>query len=301
MDCTLSRPLPSPNSPSGAEEDLRLSDVWRMIAAGRRWVLGVPFVLALAALAYVFMSDAQWESTAAVQIGQVGQAEVGKVTALVEAPPRAIERMKLASFQDNVLTRVGVDTSENDPKAQLFRSSLKLRQPLGTDLIELTVRAYSRDQAYRLAQATIEQLRQSHDKLALPSIDALRRQLDVATQQLEHAQKARESLASQAASGKDIDARNRFAESALLGQMMTMRDEEIRKLSERRLMLEERLGPVRTYPTSLIESIHVSTKPVSPQRALTVLLAAAGGLVAGIAIALVTGGARVGAAPPSKT
>lgn len=264
-------------------------------------MFGVPFVLALAALAYVYLSDAQWESTAAVQIGQVGQAEVGKVTALVEAPPRAVERMKLSSFQDNVLTSVGIDTSENDPKARLYRSSLKLRQPPGTDLIELRVRAYSRDEAYRLAEATVEQLRKSHDKLALPSIDALRQQLDDVTHQLERAQKGRESLASLAASGKDIDARNRFAESALLGQMIMMRDEEIRKLREGRLMLEERLGPVRTYPTSLIESIHVSTRPVSPQRALTVLLAAAGGLVAGIAIALVSGGPRASAAPPSKT
>jgi len=272
-----------------------------MIVAGRRWVFGAPVVLALAALAYVYLSNAQWESVAAVQIGQVGQAEVGKVTALVEAPPRAIERMKLPSFQDNVLTSMGIDTAESDPKARLYRTSLKLRQPPGTDLIELRVRAYSRDEAHGFAKATVEQLRKSHDKLALPAIEFLHQQLDDITRQLERAQKERDSLAANTTSGKEIDARNRFAESALLGQMTVLRDEEIRQLRQRRLMLEERLGPARTYPTSLVEDIHVSARPVFPQRALTVLLAAAGGIVAGIAIALVAGGRREGVVSESKT
>lgn len=292
---------PPPPPPRGADDDLRPSDAWRMIVGGWRWVFGVPLVLALASMAYVYMSDAQWESTAAIQIGQVGQAEVGKMTALVEAAPRAIERMKLASFQDNVLASAGIDTSERDPEARLYRSSLKLRQPPGTDLVELRVRAFSRDGALRLAEATVAQLRKSHDELARPSIDALRQQLDDATRQLERAQEARDSLASRVNSGKGIDARNRFAESALLGQMITIRDEEVRKLRERRLILTERLGPGRTYPTSLIESVHVSSRPVSPRRALTVLLAAAGGLAAGIVIALVTGGRRADTASASTT
>lgn len=284
---------PSSPTPSGdAEEDLRLSDVWRMIVAGRRWVIGVPLVTALVALIYVYLSDPQWESSAVVQIGQVGQAEIGKVTALVEVPARAIERTKLPAFQDNVLTSIGIDTAEDDPKARLYRGSLQLRQPPGTDLIELKLRAYSRDEARRLAEATVEQLRKSHDKLALPSIDFLRQQFDDVTHQLERAQKEHEFLASQIASGKDIDARNRFAESALLGQMITKRDEVVRQLRERRLMLEERLGPVRTYPTSLIEDVHVGTQPVFPRPALAALLAATGGLLAGISIALAVGSRR---------
>lgn len=286
-------PQPSSPTPSGgAEEDLRLSDVWRMIVAGRRWVIGVPLVTVIVALIYVHLSDPQWESSAVVQVGQVGQAEVGKVTALVEAPPRAIERTKLPAFQDNVLTSIGIDAAEDDPKARLYRDSLRLRQPPGTDLIELKLRAYSRDEARQLAEATVEQLRKGHDKLALPSIDFLRQQFDDVTRQLERAQKEREFLASQIASGKDIDARNRFAESALLGQMITMRDEEVRQLRERRLMLEERLGPVRTYATSLIEDVHVGTRPVFPRPALAVLLAATGGLLAGVSIALAVGSRR---------
>lgn len=280
---------------------MRLSDVRRIIVAGRRWVIGVPLVTALFALVYVYLSDPQWESSAVVQIGQVGQVVAGTGTALVEVTPRAVERVKLPAFQDNVLTSIGIGTAKDDPKARLYRDSLRLRQPASTDLIELKMRAYSRDEARRLAEATVEQLRESHEKLALPLIDSLRQQLDDVMRQLEHAQKERESLISQVASGQDIDANNRFAETALLGQMITTRDQELRQLRERRLMLDERLGPARTYPTSLLANVHVSADPVFPRRLFTVSLAAAAGLVAGIVIALANGSPRATVGSESKT
>ncbi len=191
----------SSGSRRSAEEDLRLSDVWWTIATGRRWVIGVPLVTVLIALAYVTLSDPQWESSAVVQMGQVGQAEVGKATATVETPPRAIERMKTPTFQNDVLASIGISTADDNAKARLYRRSLRLRQPPGTDLIELRIRAYSLDEARHLAEATVEQLRKSHDKLALPSIDSLRKQLDDVIRQLERAQKERESLVSQVAVG----------------------------------------------------------------------------------------------------
>lgn len=290
----------SSGSRRSAEEDLRLSDVWWTIATGRRWVIGVPLVTVLIALAYVTLSDPQWESSAVVQMGQVGQAEVGKATATVETPPRAIERMKTPTFQNDVLASIGISTADDNAKARLYRRSLRLRQPPGTDLIELRIRAYSLDEARHLAEATVEQLRKSHDKLALPSIDSLRKQLDDVIRQLERAQKERESLVSQVAAGHEVDARNRFAESALLGQMITRRDEELRQLHERRLMLEERLGPAGTYPTSLIEDAYVGKRPVFPRPVLTVVLAAVGGLLAGIVIVLSVGSRRASRASESE-
>lgn len=222
-----------------------------------------------------------------VQIGQVGQPDVGQVTSLIEPPTRAVERLKLRPFRDGVLASIEIRTSDDEPRARLYRDSMQVRQLPNTDLIELKVRGYSPEEARKLAEATISRLQEIHGRLALPSIERLRSQLDTITRELKRAQAERETLLSNTQLRQEIGPGNRFAENVLLGNILATRDAEIRDLQQRRLTLEERLTPSRTYPTSLVEEIFVPERPASPRLVLTVSLAIAGGLAAGMLIALV--------------
>lgn len=257
-----------------------------MLTRGMRWIIGFPLLLALAALIYVYVVQPRWEATSTIQIGRIGEIEAGRTASVIESPTQAIERMKLRAFQDRVLKRLGIDPDHRNRNARLYRDSIGLRAVVNTDFVELKVQGFSMEDALRYVEATVAELRETHDALARPTIEYLRAQLTDVNRSLERARDERAKLVSSIPLGLEIGPGNRFAENVLLGNALTARDGEIRALQERQLMLEERLSPTRTRPTSLA-GVHVPPDPKSPKKLLTVLLAAACGLVAGVLFALI--------------
>ncbi len=75
----------------------------------------MPILCVLLAAIGVFMAKPKWEATAVIQIGQVGQSGVGQGSQLIEPPARAIERMKMKSFEDAVLSDLKI--SDEDRKS----------------------------------------------------------------------------------------------------------------------------------------------------------------------------------------
>ncbi len=277
-----------PRTSAMNEEEIRLIDVWRILARQKKWVWGIPAVTVACALAFVLVVSPQWEATAVIQIGQVGQGAVGLGRPLVESPPRAIERMKLNAFRDAVLADLKIPSDEDNPEARLYRASLKLKLLPDTDLIELRVRGRSREDAEKWAQATVARLRDVHQELARPSIQRLEVQLMEVKQDLERTEAMRANLI-EAASVKGRNGPGyRFAENVLLANILNSRDAEIRHLRERMVGLQEQLSPARTYPTSLIDRVHVPEKPVFPKKTSSVVLAGMLGSLLGFLMAFIS-------------
>lgn len=272
--------------PPVIESELNLAEVGRDLIAGIRWIIGLPVLLALAATVYVYLAQPRWEATSTIQIGRTGEVEAGKGTSPIETPAQAIERMKLRVFQDRVLERLRIPSDRKNPEELLFRKSLEFRAMPNTDFIEMKVEGYSAEEARRFAEATVEELREAHEKLSQPTIDYLHAQLAGVEQSLKSAIDERAKLVASIPLGLEVGPGNRFAENVLLGSALATRDEEIRKLQDRKLILEERLNPARTRPTTLI-GIHVPEDPESPKKVLTVLLSLACGLIVGVLVALI--------------
>lgn len=268
------------------QDELSLRDLWRILISQRRWLLGLPFVCVLLAAVGVFIAKPKWEATAVIQIGQVGQSGVGQGSQLIEPPLRAIERMKMKSFEDDVLTALKIPVEVDDPVAKLFRSTLSLKALGATDLIQVKVRAVSRDQAQTWANAVVDRLREVHERLAQPTIDRLRKQQSELKKQMQIIEEERKNLLTIVSKSSETSGDSRFSANLLLSNLLLQKNAELRDFEMRRLAADEQLTSVRTYPTSLIDRIYVPEKPASPKKLLIVMLSAVLGLILGVVVAL---------------
>lgn len=268
---------------------LTMAELWRILISRRQWVFGLPVLLGLIALAHGLLTPPQWEAAAIIQVGripQVRQANPDPNGGLIEPVAKAIERLKLATFRDGTLLALGVGTQ--DPKAGLYRDTLRLRQLPNTDLIELRIRAFSPEDARKFVRVTVERLAVIHGQVAQPTLLHLRSLLEEVERELDQATVARGVLNSTASRKDRPSPGERFSESVLLASILEARDDQIRRLKERRLLLIESLDPQRAFQTSLIDDVFVPRTPAWPRTGLSVALAAAAGLLAGVTIALIS-------------
>lgn len=268
-------------------DEITLFDLWQILVRRKWWVLATPLLAVIAAVVAVIPLKPQWEATAAIRIGAVGQVgQIGQVE-LVEPVARVVERMKLKSFQDAALSDMGYLDKKNS-EASHYRGSLTVKALPNTDLIEITVRNYSREDAKRAAEATISYLRKIHDRLAAPTVQRLRQLVVQVEQEITQIKLERERTLKIAGLKDKATAKAGFMENVLLANIMIQRDGELRELERAKALYEEQLGPLRTYPTSLIESISVSENPVARKKSLIIMLAGMFGLVLGVMLAFLS-------------
>jgi capsular polysaccharide biosynthesis protein len=267
-------------------DDFSLKDLWHVLISQKKWLIGLPFICVFLAVVGVFLSKPKWEATAVIQIGQVGQSGVGQGSQLIEPPVRAIERMKMKSFEDDVLTRLKISSEEGNPMASLFRSTLALKALGTTDLIQVKIRAHSREQAQSWANAVVDRLKDVHERLAQPTIDRLRKQQAELKKQMLIIEEERSSLLRIVSKSSETSGDSRFSANLLLSNLLLQKNAELRDFEMRRLAADEQLTSVRTYPTSLIDRIYVPEKPASPKKLLVVILAAVLGFILGVIVAL---------------
>lgn len=263
-------------------DEMSLQDVWRVLLTQKAWLFGVPSIFMFLAVIGVMIVKPKWEATAVIQIGQSG---VGQVPQLIEPPVRTIERMKMKSFEDDVLTSLKLALEPGDLVAELFRSSFSQKALGTTELIQARVRGYSADQATTLAGAVVDQIKAVHEELILPTIDKLNKQLAELKKQMKMIQDERENLSKIVSTSAARSGYSNFSENLLLSNLLFQKNAEFRDFEMRRLVVEEQLTLIRKYPTTLVGRIDVPERPASPKKLLVVVLAAIIGLILGIIIA----------------
>ncbi|RAN82941.1 lipopolysaccharide biosynthesis protein [Bacillus sp. SRB_336] len=250
------------------QDEIYLIDLWRIFTREWKWFVAVMVLTLACTYAFAHLVKRQWEASAWIQIGQVGQVPSGQ-DPKVEPLARVLERLQLVAFQNEVMASMGF--SPNSPEAQLYRKSLKLEPlPYAGPLIRLNVRAYSREQASRFAAATSAQLRALHQRLEVLPLKSARERLahveaDLQTTMADRArlQQAAASETGHAASRMDV------ANPVLASLMLATRNEEIRSLQQARSDLLDRLGPTYTYETSLMWPVYVPERQAFPNPELT--------------------------------
>lgn len=257
------------NHPTAPDDEISLLDLWQILLRRKWWVIGAPLLAVVAAAVAVTFMKPQWEATAAIRIGAVGQ--------VIEPSARVVARVNLKSFEDAVLASLGL-SGQKTPEAKLFRSSLKVKALPNTDLIEIKVRGYSQESAKRSTEATVDYLRRIHQGMAAPTVQRMKQLLAQVELEITQTRAEREKML------KIMDLKDKaiteasFMRTIVLGNSMVQRDNELRGLEQAKTGYEEQLDPMRTYPTSYIEKISVSEGPVAPKKALIVLLAGVLGL-----------------------
>lgn len=267
------------------QDEVSLRDLWRILAHQKKWVVGIPILCVILSGVITFLSKPKWEATAVVQIGQINQSGAGQNLQLIEPPARAVERMKLKSFEDDVLANLKIPVTPGDQNGQLFRTSLALKALGTTDLIQIRVRGYTPDQAALWGRAVVDRISAIHQNLVRQTVERLENQLAQLNRQMHGIEEDRDKLSQIDSTSAGRTGDSKFSQELLLSNLLVQKNAELRDFEMRRLAVNEQLSTIRAYPTTLIDRVYVPEKPASPKKLLTVLLAAIVGLMLGIVVA----------------
>lgn len=228
----------------------------------------------------------QWESSIVLQIGRISQGQAQTQRELgpysnIELPAVAAARITLPEFQAIALRRLNLpEQMGKDRNTDLFRRTISAKPVRDTDLLEISVRGYSAEDAQRFIDAIQKELIAIHATIAKPSLDRLKSQSEYTTRMLALAMEQGQRL-SALASGRDAKRSGDFAESVLLNQMMADNGKQIQALQEQQIQLQEQSSPSRSYNTRAISASNVSSNAVFPRLAIFAPI----GLVFGLGIA----------------
>ncbi|WP_426688577.1 Wzz/FepE/Etk N-terminal domain-containing protein [Rhodanobacter ginsengiterrae] len=273
------------------QDEIYLIDLWRIFIRGWMWFVGVLLLTLVCTYVFAHTVKRQWQATAWIQIGQVGQVPGGQ-DPKVEPLLRVIERLELVPFENEILKGAGY--AGNSSVAKLYRNSLKLEpMPYAGPLIRLTVRAYSRAQAIELATATVVRLAAVHQRLEEAPLKAARARLAQLEVDLQTALADQARYRQAAMPGNQSDARGKDVQNPMLASLLLAnKNEEIRGLRAGRIELLERLGPTYTYPTSMMWPVYVPDKQAFPNPELTWGIGLLLGLFLGAFATVVVAGRR---------
>jgi uncharacterized protein involved in exopolysaccharide biosynthesis len=265
-----------------ADDEISLSDLWRTLIQGWRWIIGGTIVGAAAAVGYLAITPPQYEAMVLVQIGQAGQ--VGQAgLAPVESLARVVERVMFPTFKDAMVKKLGWS---GDPRGVVYASSLKATIAKGSDLIELRVRGLTREDTASSLNATVEHLSQLHREVAQPAIESLQSELKEISAEARQAGKVMGELERAARFQNQLAPRDRFSESMLYAQLFATNESRIRELRRRESQYREWISLTGKAVTAAFAEPMVSDAPVSPRKAQTLVLGALGGMLFGVVAVL---------------
>lgn len=262
-------------------DEIYLIDLWRILRREWRWALAA-LVLVLG-LAFVFLRVAtpQWEATAWIQVGEIGPTPAGR-DPKVEPFQRVIDRMKTRLFQDAVLRQAGVPLKSR--VAQVYRGSLKPDPDPYANLIGITVRAESAQQARTLAMATVTVLQTLHGDTNTAALALARTRLQGLSEDLRVATLTRQQLQQQLHAGQGGSGAT--PAQVLAGVLLTENTTAIRAIKAERDDLIARLTARYTYQTSLAWPLYVPEQRAFPNAVMVWAVALLGGAGLGTVVAV---------------
>lgn len=267
------------------DNEITLHEIWRVITQHKYLVISSPLIAIVIALMVASALKPQWEAVALIRIGQIGSQQQ-----LIEPTARTIERIKLEGFKISVLSKLGLPTNRENAESELYLDKLKIEVGAASDLIRITTRGHSPEQAKQFAEATLSKIAEQHAELAEPSIKRLAEQIQQLRKQL--ALETSQQETSKRLLAKNVNAQDRFMANIVLTNAIYQHGESLRALKEQLLKSEEQLDPLKTYPTSFLQGVHVTDKPVMPATKLIIPLAGLLGLFAGLFIAFLLNSLR---------
>lgn len=258
--------------------EITLNEIWGVIVQHKYLVISFPFIAIVIALIVTSALKPQWEATALIRIGQVGSQQQ-----LIEPTARALARLKLEGFKLNVLKRMGMSENWDDIESRLYLEKTKVEAGGAPDLIKITSRGHSPEQAQQFVEASLAELTALHTALSEPTINRLLEQVRRLNEEINFELSFQNS--NKRTLSKNMSREDRFMANVVLANDIYQRSDVLRGIKQQLLSTEEQLDPFRTYPTSLLQSVYVNDKPVMPAIKWIIPLAGIFGLFAGLFIA----------------
>jgi len=245
--------------------------LWLVVGAAAGMIAGV---------GYLAVTPPQYEATALVQIGQIGQQSM----TFIESPARVVERIAFPAFKSEIVKSLGWDR-DNDLRGALYRDSIRAK--ISTDLVELRVKGFTREDAAKALTTTVERLESLHRALAQPMIESLQAELREISVEVAETGKILAELERAASTQAQLTSSDRFSARILHVQLSATKEQRVRELRRLEKQHREWTSITGKAATKAFAEPAVSDVPVYPRKALTLVLAALGGMLAGIAAAVI--------------
>jgi LPS O-antigen subunit length determinant protein (WzzB/FepE family) len=258
-------------------DELSLAEIWMFLKHYKQVILLIPLVCAIASYILVaFFITPQWEATAIVQVGQVGQ-----VTKPAEPIGNVIVRMLAPSFVTDFLNQSNLAPKDIESAKANFNRSWKVTKPRDVDLLEFKLRGNSPEVVRSLTYSSFDYLKRIHDKLMSANLDDLKSKFKTVNEEFNQVQEERDLFKKRLLAKHDSASSDTILAAIALNELST----EFRVLKDRKLLLTEQMGPSETFSTRLVGDISVT--PVPTRKSMIVVLAILVGLFGGIFIAFV--------------
>jgi uncharacterized protein involved in exopolysaccharide biosynthesis len=284
-------PMPQPQTTraDAEEEFIDLASIAAFVA--RNWgtlVAGVAVAMLCGAALFAVLPS-RWQAQTTIEIGQVpaGTPVSGsRGVTLIEPPPQAAERLKQRELVNSALASLGIPTDQpEEPRAALFRHSVKATVVKNTNFIQVSGAGYSPEEARNNVAAAARVLMATHNKLMLPVVGRMMAQLEENTKRMAEAQTERARLKMLLDGAEKTNAKIDFAPNIVAVNQLANKDTQIQQIVAERAELQDTMSPSRTYPTRIIDAVYADLRPVFPKLPLFLAVAAILGLLAGIAVA----------------
>lgn len=264
------------------EDKISLADIWAIIKRYKWIILAPSFICGIAASLWVnFFAAPQWEASAILRVGQVGQG------AIVEPFANIILRMKHPSFADRVLNQPGFNPDELLAAKAIYEGSLKAAKIKDTDLVEFRLRGYSRNMAKMLAENTISFLQKVHGDMMAVEIARINGHIQTASEEIKALASEIETLENRLYGKRDWNNYN----ATLVAAALQERTNRLQNLTQRKRSFVEQLSPTMTFSTQAFADVTISDAPVSPRKNFIVGMSILIGLLGGLFMAFVSNAA----------
>lgn len=264
-----------PDSPPN--DEMSLLDLWQLLCAGWRLILGVLVAGLAVAGGYLAITPSQYEATVLIKVGQVPSVDsMGKI----EASGDVINRLLAPDFEKAVLESLSWN---GDARERLFKSSLQATSPADAH-IKIRLRSLTPGDARRAAEATFVMLEGAHRGLIKKVVANNEQQLAATVTEIADTETLLSRL--EGLLGKETP------QSDLQGVLMWLQIKEwlqatkdqkdhLRTLRRQEKAAREALKSELTVPTAVVEPVVVSG-PVYPKARQAWLLGGFGGLFLGL-------------------
>lgn len=259
-------------------EDAELIDFSAMWESMKRhWIMLATCIIVgmVAAIVLWAILPAKWQASATLQIGQLP----ANPTTLIESTAQVSERFKQRQLQDQALKASGLPLDEEeDRRTLLFRKTLKATPGKGTDFVDVSVAAFSAQDAKANLGTALQALIQAHERLSAPMIKNLDERLETNTLQMAQATAEKARLEASLKSAAASSAGAKFEPSVVAINLLSKQEELVRGLTAERSTLVDLHTKTNTFPTKVVDAIYVPIQPFFP-KLITFLLS---GLIIGV-------------------
>ncbi len=255
------------------EYRLKLSIFLEMMGRSWRLILGVVLFSIFVSFVLTLILPKKWEASATLQIAKL-PSEAGEITS-VEDHLQSVENVNQIGFKEKILNDLQLPTNKGqDQRSDILLDTLIARPIKNTELINISVSAYSQQDALKSIQAAIAELQATQAPMITPSKNRLNKELQIINQNL-------------SMTDKDISALNHQMSRGgySVSGYIKAKEAAKRALQLQQDQLNGNLSLIDELATKPIYPINNPDKQTFPNRIVFLILGALLGLLAGCGIA----------------